>query len=355
MSIRNSLLNTPILTSDWQVLNAKLEEPGNNDYLQVGQTKYRVPLPWLLCFRPDDLQPVTVLLKDYYDYGEGHEDNPGPADKAVLKLPCAPVAKAQKQLASSLALYEQIAGDPAIGRMYWENALESFKTFPLPYLTLDVTESLFAGDEPDGFTRDLPAALAGDASAIPALRSYATFTPGVPPFAPDLHWSTGGVDSHHTRWQNSVALLMCDFDGWCMSEGRSYGQYPRRDVPIVSPAAPNLLSMRQEIIALAQARAKSATAYFSFSSIGENCGGTVKGLISADTDHECQSLLNHKPFREIVGGPIRASLEAQYRKYGFEWSGFVVRSDESVKKTMKNENDYERYEDWIRMPPAKGL
>ena len=82
MANRAYLLNTQFAISDPQLLQKKLSEPGN-DYAEVAEAAYKIPIPWLCCFRQADLQTFPYRLGDDDDgnvigSADTHPIHPGP-------------------------------------------------------------------------------------------------------------------------------------------------------------------------------------------------------------------------------------------------------------------------------------
>jgi hypothetical protein len=136
MANRAYLLNTDILTSDPQVLQAGLSR--GNEYVEIAEAAYRIPLPWLCCFRNAPLYNVSVSMEsDLID---------GQAEPFVIELPCVEVATAKHNLELSLSIFQEVAGDPNVGEDYWKLACDGLADLPLPYLTLNPIDVLFMGD-----------------------------------------------------------------------------------------------------------------------------------------------------------------------------------------------------------------
>ena len=136
MANRAYLLNTDILTSDPQVLRAGLSR--GSEYLEIAEAAYRIPLPWLCCFRNVPLHKVSVSME---------ADSIGAqAEPFVIELPCVEVATAKRNLELSLSIFQEVAGDPSTGEDYWKLACDAFADMPLLYLTLNPIEVLFMSD-----------------------------------------------------------------------------------------------------------------------------------------------------------------------------------------------------------------
>ena len=106
MANRAILLNTPFLTSDPWLLEGKLKEPGT-DFMEVAEAAYKIPVPWLLCFQPEDIRPVNVPLET---------DADAPARAIEVGLPCTSVRQALKNMEQALPIFAAIAGHSKIGK-----------------------------------------------------------------------------------------------------------------------------------------------------------------------------------------------------------------------------------------------
>lgn len=169
MSNNAYLLNTALLSSDPYLLWRKRREPGN-DYAEVGEGVYRIPIPWLCCFRSADLR--RVLLPETGDHDQ--------ASARAVRLPCTTVRQAQRNLEQALPLLARIAGDEALVRPYWQDALQRLERLPLPYLTIHSLELMsLAGVEEHA--QLLVRALGGGDDAIAALKELSGYEDGSPP------------------------------------------------------------------------------------------------------------------------------------------------------------------------------
>ena len=157
---------------------------------------YKIPVPWLCCFRPEDLHPVVVPL----------EDGDGNAVATTIRLPRTTVAQAVKNLEQALPLFEQITGEKSIAHEYWRAAVADVRALPLPWLALDPIE-IVAMFDLEGSLDDLALALAGDSSALPYLKDFAGYEDGALPYPHEaLTQDRGLVDEDRTG--NAVALDM---------------------------------------------------------------------------------------------------------------------------------------------------
>lgn len=195
MANRALLLNTSVLTSNPFSLARDADQPGNS-YAEVAEAVYAIPVPWFFCFTEDDIQMVTV---------EFDEDEDEDEEAIEVGLPCTTVAKAIDNLAQALPHFEAIAGDQALGKAYWQSAMDALKALPLPYLTMNPLEVMFMGDPLD-YADEMAQAFAGDAAAIAQIKNLAGYTDGIAPYQPEVAAAGGAPGMDETRLANSVAL-----------------------------------------------------------------------------------------------------------------------------------------------------
>jgi hypothetical protein len=344
MANRTRLLNTSFLTSDPYLLESKLSEPGN-DYVEVAGGAYKIPIPWFLCFLPEDMRKVKVQ----FDADEDGEDN-----SVEVELPCTSVAQAIQNLEQSRPVFHTIVGDAKLADMFWQNSLNYLKGLPLPYLCLDPIEVMFMG-EPEPYVESMQAALKRDQASIAHLTDLSCYEEGVLPYPLDVLYAVPSDQRDETRLQNCVALDIGYGVYWSDSAGSGDTERPAIPLPIEDRKnGINLRTLLEEVKALAKARVKSADTHFSFAPQSTpSSAKMLKMLVSAETDAECELLRSHKPFRGILDGPISDQIRSICRDYGFSWAGLVIRSDESVERRFKG--DYEIYNDWISAPVEKPL
>lgn len=157
---------------------------------------YNIPVPWLCCFRPEDLHPVVIA----------QEDDDGNAVHTTVHLPRTTVARAVHNLEQALPLFEQITGDSTVAHAYWRAAVADVRALPLPWLALDPIE-IVAMFDLEGSLDDLALALAGDTSALPYLKDFAGYEDGVLPYPHDVLTRGDGLDDEN-RTGNAIALDM---------------------------------------------------------------------------------------------------------------------------------------------------
>ncbi|MET3130307.1 TPR repeat protein [Oxalobacteraceae bacterium GrIS 1.11] len=202
MANRSYLLNTRILSSDPAALVTALRQDGMN-FLEVAQASYRIPFPWLCCFRHSDLRAVRLI---------DHGDDGQPQVREIL-LPSTSLEHALRNLRAALPLFEKLLGDAALAREYWSAAVDELRRMPLPFLMLDPCELLnIPGGEQSAPL--LAAALAGDDSALPYMVALAGFGDtcapyGLAEFRAGLGQREGDAD-YAERKRNTLAL---DFGG----------------------------------------------------------------------------------------------------------------------------------------------
>ena len=87
------------------------------------------PLPWICCFRTNDLAPCTLVSEN----GSKHD----------LQIPVISVEKAVGNLMASLPRFERLVGDAGVAREYWQHAVEAIKSLPYRFITLNVADFIF--------------------------------------------------------------------------------------------------------------------------------------------------------------------------------------------------------------------
>ncbi|MFZ6770699.1 hypothetical protein ACO0LM_26890 [Undibacterium sp. Di26W] len=339
MANRTHLLNTPILTSDPYLLAARLSEPGT-DYLEVAEAVYKIPVPWLLCFRREDFLPVTVQFDE-------DEEGDAPAGVEVF-FPVTSVEKALENMTQSLPIFEAIAGDAKLGKMFWQNAMITLRGLPLPYLCINPIEVMFMGDHAP-YMESMFAAMGRDDIAVRNLMDLSAYEPGVRPYPPDVLYNvaTKADDSYdENRLQNCVALDIGYSSFWIKSTGEQRAHYEELvsfiDEPDVSP---NFRTLKNELTEIAKARVKSVMLHLGFAQKDEASPERLKLLICPETEADCNLLSNEKSFKEILDGHFCNSFKKLCQEYGFSWAGYVIRSEESVKKRFTG--DYSIYNEWV--------
>lgn len=334
MSNDANLYNTSFLTSDPYLLSEKSQQPGN-DYLIIANAAYKIPVPWLLCFRPEDMQLVKIPM-DEDDEDQGFIE---------ARMPCTTVERALQKMEQSLPVFEAITGETKMAAMFWQMAVSCLKSLPLPYLALNAFEVMFM-DEPEPYEEAILAALGDDEAAIENMKELSCYDDSVKPFPPDVLYGASTMDRDDARLQNCVALDVSYGSSWIQPRGTE--KRPKLPLPANSIAAPNLKSVMDEVTKLA--KEKAGTARTSLTILPQQSAEhtQLKMLISAATDAECTALLQDTGFREQLDGTLLLQLQQVCREYGFEWLGYVVRSEESVKKRFTG--DYAIYNDWIGMP-----
>ena len=201
MSNRASLYNLTELNHDPQDYLQKKGKAGF-DVVQVAEASYKLLIPWLLCFRQDDLKPVQLRL-DEFDDEEEDED----AEPIMLGLPCTTVGKALERLRASLPVFEQLSGDSHIARMYWQHACNVLEALPLPYLALDPLEVACMSD-PEPYIESMACAMAGDASAIAHLVDLSCFVTEAKPYSPDVLFCVDAAQGDPLHIKSSIAMDM---------------------------------------------------------------------------------------------------------------------------------------------------
>lgn len=323
MANRGYLLNTSTLTSDPYLLGARLKEPGN-DFLEAGESAYRIPVPWLLCFRPEDFHPVKVPVTGR-DGGQRQDE---------IALPCTSVSAAIDNLSATLPIFQTLAINEEIGERYWRNAIERLRQLPLPYLTLSVLEVLY-GNDPVAYSQKMIEAVSGGEAAMAALillSGIENETFGA--FAPDVLYVVSPDFLDETQAPNAVALDIACTSYWHLSPGTAPASRPALPHVMTLPSTrPNLLAIQNELTDIARIKVPGANIRFGWRSDDED--GALRLRLGAASDEACDALRLHRPFRKLLDGPIDADVQALCAAYGLCWDGYVFESDEQAKRAAR--------------------
>jgi hypothetical protein len=225
------------------------------------------------------------------------------------------------------------------------------RRLPLPYLTMNPTEVMFM-DEQEPYQESMRTALEGGKDAEAQLMELACFQEGVLPYPPDVLYRVTGDNGDQARMDNCVAMDIGYANFWHQSED-SEDNHPELDLHVVAPGPPNLITLMDAIEGQAKMRARSAGTSLSFAPGSRPGAEQLKMLIYTETEAECEALKGDRTFRQTLDGALSDSLNEVCRNYGFSWLGFVIRSNDSVKKRFTG--DYAIYNDWINAPVTKPL
>ena len=197
MSNNAYLLNTNLDASDPQRILQAREQARQGD-LKIWEAAYRIPFPWLCCFRQGDLRSF-----EWRPEPDPDDEDPAPITVALLVVA---VPQAIANLRAALPLFEAATGETTIARQHWQRALDALQALPFAYLALEALEIILAVDRDEAIAQ-LHAALAADASALPALKALSDYQDGALPYGPEvLYDGTPGNYAHPQRLSNAVAL-----------------------------------------------------------------------------------------------------------------------------------------------------
>ncbi len=178
------LLNVGLPTNSREVLDLARKREGR-EYVSVEGPKYRIPLPWLRCFRQEELRPY--LLDDY-----------------AMQVPVTTVEQAIRNLTESWPMYLQLVGNEAIARGYWQDAIDALRAFRLPYLTIDVDE-IFVLSDLDENRDALLHALGSNPDPFPGLGVFFSYDPVHLPYPIEVFHSDPDA-RQQDRIENCIAL-----------------------------------------------------------------------------------------------------------------------------------------------------
>ncbi len=308
MANRAYLLNTSILTSDVAFL-----EQGGSLYTEVAETAYKIPVPWLRCFRAEDLQTVLVEL-----------DEPGSCFKALL--PCTTVQQAIDNLRRSAPVFIALAGDDKIGRAFLDRAIEEVRALPLPYLTMSVLEVVF-GNAPDDYIDDLVTALGDDARAIDCLKCLSFIESDVVAYPPDVHQAVS-ANYDHDRMGKAAALST----GMYLPDGAE----PRR-----ARAPDTLAGMLDEIDLLLT----GSLDHFGYPRCSlelsrmQQLPNGLKLVMMFDTEARRLAVVENPAMQQAFNGGFEPRFQALAQACGFDWMGYLIGSKEAVKHQFRGDWD----------------
>lgn len=204
MANRAYLLNVPSFTADPYVLQKRLDQGSEADYVEIAEVSNRVSLPWLCCFRGADLTEVHVPL----EYWEGHS---GPKE-LIVRLPCIEVATAQRNLKASLGMFQEMASDPVVGEGYWLRACEGLEHLELPYLAMNPIDVLLLWDIADVANR-FAACFTSRPPSMELLKSWSGYNDGFAPFSAEDFYSRSPAELNHVARLNSSRALDAGYLG----------------------------------------------------------------------------------------------------------------------------------------------
>jgi hypothetical protein len=188
MSQRHYFLSTTILSSDCKTLDQAVHEK-RATVVEVAEANYQVPMPWLACFRPDDLRPCTVEWEK----------------SMVIMVPCVDLLTAVKNLHKSLPLFERLTGENKYARDYWNHAVYQMLSLQLPFVTLDISEMLM-NIEPQELNAAMRSALGQTGDALDVMqKTFFNYHPGVLPYERGEFYENRNLTDKQ-RITNTVAI-----------------------------------------------------------------------------------------------------------------------------------------------------
>ena len=320
MANRAYLLNTSILTSDTAFLEAELDEEGSGFYTPVAEAAYKIPVPWLRCFRPADLRTVMVGL-----------DEPGSCFKALL--PRTTVQQAIDNLQRSASIFIQLAGDDKVGRAFLDRAIEEVRALPLPYLTMSVLEVVF-GNIPDDYIADLVTALGDDARAIDCLKCLSFIESDAVAYPPDVHQSVS-ANYDHDRMGKATALSM----GMYQADSTDDADGTEQKRAARAPAT--LAGMLDEINLLLT----GSLDHFGYPicslelSRMQQLPNGLKLVMMFETEAQRIAVVENPAMQQAFNGGFEPRFQALAQAYDFDWMGYLISSNEAIKHQFRGNSD----------------
>ena len=115
------LINTEISTN---TTTTEALDGGQHISLEGGRGV--CPLPWICCFRTNDLAPYTLVAEN--------------GAKFDIQIPVTSVEQAVENIKQSLPRYERLVGDTSLAREYWQHAVDGIKVLPYRFITLNIAD-----------------------------------------------------------------------------------------------------------------------------------------------------------------------------------------------------------------------
>lgn len=312
MSNNAYLLNTSTPISDPYRLAELRNEPGN-DYLEVSCAAYRIPVPWLLCFRATDLQTVEIPM----------DDDEGDSRILRVQLPCTRVELAKENLQEALPVFVRLANDEALGKEYLDFALKALSVYPLPYLSLNPMEVAFM-DDPEPYMETMERAIEGSITDVAEL---SCLSEGATPYPLDIFYTVPSRDHFDaSRIESSIALDIGAGMCWYQSPGSARKERPDF-VNAFFAEHPSLRNLTEIIKTLMQAQTGPRDfprCGLSFISPANSTPLHLQAYIHTMTEDAIAKLRADAAFNTQLNGPLAEQFQAVCEKYGFVWAGYKI-------------------------------
>jgi hypothetical protein len=339
MANRAALLNSAVLSSDIYGLNENAGKPGN-DLITFCEAAYRIPIPWLCCFRQQDLRTAIIPM----DADDSAFDEPAVTSTQVplapsrpaseeLPIPCTSVAQALLNLEQARPLMVEIAGNADIARDYYDEMVYYLKALPLPYLTMDPLEVVFMSD-PNEWRRNIVGALSGTPSAIPYLKRLSCFEDGTKPHAFEVTTSVSGFGRGDPGNENSIALSSNARDYyWHLDRDQ---EQPKHDLPWFKPAHRGMRlddierALAAELTGIDESPSISTQARVADNHSWGQASSVLDTYIHVESDMTAYAIFNHRGFRQQLDAKYRAMFVDWCQRHGFTWRGVAVISRETI-------------------------
>jgi len=173
-------------------LHDMLEDVEFNDIGETNNTG--IPVPWMLYFGAEDFQMAQVMWDEDTVYN--------------MAMPCTSVEKARERILAALPVFERLAGDAALGREYWQEALDVLADLPYPFLALDQAEWIGSNSEdPEVDARRYKAVYDAGVPSDANLINLCAYTENVAPYSHE-EWTrlVTHFDWDNKRQMNAIVL-----------------------------------------------------------------------------------------------------------------------------------------------------
>jgi hypothetical protein len=303
MANNGYLLNSRCVVKSAAQLHQLRSQPHHADGVVAGSSD-RLLIPWLLCFRRENL-PDRSQIAD----GGG--------------LLCTTVEQAVRNLTESLPVLEAIAGSAALAKPYWHLACTLTQRLPFKYLALDAREIAGMTGAPEEFALHVEGAVSGGLSAIPHLKALSGYHDEVAAYPIDvLYTASSGVDRRSPRTWNASVLdagyqPAFRFIAWHLPQGMGQPEAP-------DPAEDTFGELRGalgEIARLLDGLALEIRAC-SLGVSNASDGESLYVEVHAKDDTSLQRLQTDLGLRSQLTQVAARRLQPWCAKYAFAWAGY---------------------------------
>jgi hypothetical protein len=153
-----------------------------------------IPIPWMLYFGMEDFQPAKVMWSD--------------DTTKELQMPRTSVGQARQRILDARPVFERLAGDVAIAKEYWQEALDLLERLPFPFLAMDHLEWLsMTSEDVEADFMEFKRAYSRGVPVDDFLSDWSGYTFNTKPFS-HAEWErlVRRFDRNNIRQMNAIAM-----------------------------------------------------------------------------------------------------------------------------------------------------